>query len=86
MRGLSDFEQLHEVLEGNGVFELKCSLADVLKMLGRDEVTDPIEDILEGFLVNFSVLRMEVEDLHEGLSLGCFDGKLMFPRLFILQH
>ena len=73
MGGFSHFEQLHEVFKRYGVLEFECSLADVLKVFGRDEVTDTIEDVFEGFLINLSLGGMEVEDFHEGLSLCCFN-------------
>ena len=55
-------------------------------MLRRDEVCHSIEDSLETLFVNFAIDCMQVEDLHEGLSLCGFNAVLMFACLFILKH
>jgi hypothetical protein len=51
----SDFEQIHELLESDGIFELKRSSADILEMLWRDEVANSIKDVFEFIFIDFTI-------------------------------
>lgn len=84
MRRLSDFEQLHELLEGDAFLELESPCADVREVLLRDEVTNTVEQGLQTFLVHFAVDCVQLKHLHECLSLRCFDCIFMRACVFIL--
>ena len=43
MRRISNFEQFHELLEADGVLELKGPRADIVEVLLWDEVADAVE-------------------------------------------
>jgi len=87
MRSLSYFKQLHKLFKADLIFELKSLQTNILEMFRWDEISYPVKDCLEGFLVDFAIDCMQVEHFHEGLSLCGFDTVLMFVGLFvILEH
>ena len=52
-------------------------------MFGRDEVADSLEDGFETFAVDPSIDCVQVEDLHEGLPLGCFYGVFVLTGFLV---
>lgn len=84
MGSLPHSEQVHEFFKSNRIFELECSLTDILKMFRRYEITHSIEYLFQGGFGDFSIYCVQIENFHEGLSLRRFYGVLVLSWLLIL--
>lgn len=86
MRRIPDLKHLHEFFKRYFLVQFKSPQTDIVEMVLRDEVSDPLENSLEPLLVHPPVNRVEVKYLHKSLTLGRFDRVFVLSGLFILQH